>query len=142
MRNINSEKYNGPERREFIRLDYSTPLAYKVCKRQVIDKLLDGYISNISQAGLLCKIGQKVSAGDILWLSFDRATLIFCTEVEKRSLIYQNGIIGKVVRVEDKNGSYSVGVRFITREERNDTHIYPKVHFLEMQDKSAKNEED
>jgi hypothetical protein len=37
------EIYNGPERRQFVRLDYSIPLDYKVCKQETLTKLLQGY---------------------------------------------------------------------------------------------------
>ncbi|MBL7151296.1 MAG: PilZ domain-containing protein [Candidatus Omnitrophica bacterium] len=122
--------YTGPERREFTRLDYVIPLGFKVCKQETLSKLLNGYTSDISRAGLLCNVREKVKEDDILWLSFDRSTLDFCQALEKRALIYQSGVIGKVVRVEPKDDSYHVGVRFITIEEKNSTHIYPKVHFL------------
>ncbi len=125
------ESYGRSERREFMRLDYSTPLDYKICKQETLTKLLQGYTSDISQAGLLCNLKDKVSKDDILWLSFDRATLDICEELEKRALIYQNGIIGKVVRIDPKDvGDYDVGIQFVTREEKNLTHIYPKIHFL------------
>jgi hypothetical protein len=69
-------------------------------------------------------------------LSFGRATLIVCEELEKRALIYQNGVIGKVVRIEPKDfGAYDVGIQFITREEKNLTHIYPEIHFIKYDDK-------
>lgn len=124
--------YGGQERREFTRINYTEPLAYKVCSKETISKILEGYIADISQAGLLCNIRQKVSIEDILWLSFDRATLVICAEVEKRSLIYQNGIVGKVVRIEPRqDNTYDVGIRFITREEKNLTNIYPRVKFME-----------
>lgn len=128
--------YKGPERRQFVRLDYVTPLTYKVCKNKTIYKLLQGYTSNISQAGLLCNIKdkdtkEKVNKDDILWLSFDRSILSICEELDKRCLIYQSGIIAKVVRTEHKSdGSYNIGVKFITREEKNLTNIYPKIHFF------------
>lgn len=126
--------YNGPERRQFVRLDYVSPLGFKVCKKKTVSKLLQGYTADISQAGLLCNIKEKVKKDDILWLSFNRAILSICGELEKRALIYQNGIIGKVVRVKPKNrGTYDVGIRFITREEKNLTHIYPKIYFLEKE---------
>ena len=122
--------YPGPERREFVRLDYAGPLSYKVCKKTTISKLLEGYTSDISKSGLLCNIKEKVNKDDFLWLSFDRGTLNICEELERRAFIYQNGVLGKVVRIEDKNNGYDVGVKFITREEKNLTHIYPKVHFI------------
>jgi len=128
--------YKGPERRKFVRLDYVTPLAYKVCKQDTITKLLQGYTSNVSQAGLFCNMQEEVKKNDILWLSFDRDTLTICESLEKRSLIYQNGIVGKVVRIETKkDGNYSVGIKFVTREEKNLTNIYPKVYFLEKRKK-------
>ncbi len=127
-------EYEGPERRESVRQDYKSPLAYKVCKEETINKLLQGYTSDISQSGLLCNIKDKVSEDDILWLSFDRSTLNIFEEIEKRIMIYQNGIIARVVRIEPSNDeSYDVGVKFITREEKNLTNIYPRFHFVEEQ---------
>jgi c-di-GMP-binding flagellar brake protein YcgR len=126
--------YKGRERRKFVRLDYLAPLAYKVCKKSTISKILKGYTSNISQSGLLCNIRDRVKKNDIMWISFNRDMLGTCTDLETKSLIYQNGIIGKVIRTKHKrNGSYDVGIQFITREEKNLTHIYPKVYFLEKQ---------
>jgi hypothetical protein len=129
--------YRGPERRLFARFLYLKPLAYKVCKKKTISKLLQGYTANISQSGLLCKVKEKVNKGDILWLSFERSTLSFCKELEKRILIYQNGIVGRVVTIERKTkGNFNVGIQFITREEKNLTHIYPKIHFLKEHGKT------
>lgn len=141
-----SSAYTGPERREFVRLDYIAPLAYKICKKETVTKLLKGYTTDISQAGLLCNIKEKVKPEDILWLSFDRATLSICEEVEKNCLIYQNGIVGKVVRIEPKpDQTFNVGLKFIVREEKNLTHIYPKIHFLKdhpQQEAQYEEEED
>lgn len=128
---MNKLSYAGKERRKFIRLEYAMPLDCKICKKETITKLLQGYTANISENGLFCNIKEPVKKNDILWLSFDRGALGLCASLERRAMIYQNGIIGKVVRVEHKkNHTYNVGVSFITREEKNLTHIYPKVHFL------------
>src|SRR3989338_7316984 len=127
-------EYKGSERRNFMRLDYRALLAYKVCRQETINKLLQGYTADISRSGLLCNIKERVNKDDILWLSFDRGMLNIFEEIERRSLIYQNGIIGKVVRIEQRNDdTYNVGVQFITREEKNSTNIYPKFHFIEQQ---------
>ena len=108
------------ERREFTRFDYTTPLAYKVCNKETIGKLLKGYTSNISSAGLLCNVKETVNPEDVLWLSFDRGVLSVCEELERKVFIYQNGIIGKVVRVEAKGyDNYDVGIKFLTREEQD-----------------------
>lgn len=120
--------YTGEDRRNFLRLDFNTPLACKVCKKETLDKLLQGYTSDISESGLLCSVSVKVSENDILWLVFDRTTLNICAELEKKAMIYQNGIIGKVVRVEAKeNGSYDLGIQFLTRQEEV-ARIYPALY--------------
>ncbi|MCX5706166.1 MAG: PilZ domain-containing protein [Candidatus Omnitrophica bacterium] len=111
---------NLTERREFMRLNFAVPLNYKVCKKETVSKLLEGYTSNISSAGLLCNIKEIVNPDDILWLAFDRGVLNICEELEKKVLIYQNGIIGKVVRIEPcGQNNYDVGIKFLTRQERD-----------------------
>lgn len=125
--------YKGKERRDFVRLSYSVPLAFKVCKRKTVSKLLEGYTSDISQSGILCNIKDKVKKGDIIWLGFDRGTLNICEELERRAFIYQSGIVGRVARVGSKdNKTYDVGIQFIARQEDNLTHIYPKAHFIKQ----------
>jgi len=120
------------ERREYVRIKYPTLLGYKVCDKNTISKLCAGYTVDISQSGLLCNIQVKVNPDDILWLSFDRATLDFCKELEEKVLIYQNGIIGKVIRADiEETGNYSVGIKFITRQENNLGNIHSQVYFLE-----------
>jgi hypothetical protein len=132
--------YAQDERRSFVRLEYSVPLGFKICNKDTITKLCFGYSVNISQSGISCSIRQKVNPDDILWLSFDRATLDFCRELEKRALIYQNGIIGNVTRVQsEESGTYNIGIRFITIEEKNSGNIYPQVYFFER-DFKAKHE--
>lgn len=127
--------YKGLERRKFLRLDYTTPVAYKVCKKKTISSLLNGYISDVSQSGLRCKIKEKMKKGDLLWLSFDRTTLHICEDLEKKAFIYQKGIIGRVVWVKPKGKkTYEVGLQFVTRQEKNLTNIYPKIHFLKQGD--------
>jgi hypothetical protein len=111
--------YNGREKRESMRIDFCKPLAYKVCKQETLTKIFEGYTVNVSDTGLLCTIQDKVNLTDIMWLSFDKNVLTACEEIEHHSLIYQNGVIGQVVRIDDKdNGNFDVGVKFLTREER------------------------
>jgi len=111
---------NNSDRRLFSRIDFAAPLAYKVCNKDTLSKILQGYTSNISEAGMLCNIREAVNPDDILWLSFDRGILGMCEELEKRALIYQNGVIGKVVRIQSKGyDNFDVGIKFITREEKS-----------------------
>lgn len=123
--------YNGEERREFERVDCVTPLAYKICKAETVNRLCEGYTVNLSEAGLLCRIKEQLAKDDIVWLSFDRSTLTCCEQMEKRAFIYQNGVFGKVVRIEGgPEDSFDIGVQFVTREEKNLSNIYPKIHFV------------
>ncbi|MCG8431047.1 MAG: PilZ domain-containing protein [Candidatus Omnitrophica bacterium] len=123
--------YEGQERREFSRIDHASPLSFKVCKEETVSRLLEGYTANVSEAGLFCTLKQPVQMDDILWLAFDRSTLECCSGLEKRALIYQNGVIGRVVRVESVEGdAFKVGIQFITREEKNMSNIYPRIHFV------------
>jgi c-di-GMP-binding flagellar brake protein YcgR len=133
------KKYKGHERREFVRFDYVTPLAYKVCKRKTLSRLLQGYTSDISQGGLCCNMKQNVAKNNVVWLSFDRGILDICREVDSNCLIYQNGVLGKVAWTKrHTNNTYDVGVRFLTREEKNLTNIYPKSYFLSQYKKNEK----
>jgi len=128
---MTSHNYTGPERRRIERFEWAAPLAYKICKKETVSRLLDGYTVDVSSNGLRCTVKDKVNTSDILWLSFDRGQLATYQEIEKNTLIYQNGVIGQIVWVDRKDDdTYDVGIQFITRQEKNFTHIYPKVHFL------------
>jgi hypothetical protein len=108
------------ERRRFIRLSYKTPLMYKVCKQSTISKLMEGYIHNISQAGLMCNINGTIPKVGTLWLKLDMGALSLCKEIEKSCVIIQQGILGEVAWLKKiSKDSYDVGVRFITREEKS-----------------------
>jgi len=136
-------EYRDRERRKFLRQVFLKPLTYKICKRKTISKLLEGYTSNISQAGICCNIEERVHKNNILWLSFDRNTLDFCKELEEKSFIYQNGIIGKVVWIKSKkNKTYDVGLRFLTRKEKVRDLIYPLIHFYGLDYKEPEEEEE
>lgn len=129
-----TKKYNGAERRQFVRFDYITPLAYKVCKKTTLSKLLQGYTADISQGGLRCRLREKVAKNNIIWLSFDRNLLDVCRGIDRKCMVYQNGVIGKVVwATRLMNKTYDIGIRFLTREEKNLTNIYPKSYFFDLQ---------
>ncbi len=129
------ETYSDLEKREFTRLPFAKPLAYKVCKQETLSKLLQGYTVNISQAGLLCNINDKVNLEDILWLNFDKSILVICSEMERRSLIYQNGVIGKVLRIDrNENQTYDVGIKFITRVENDDPEVMSRISLLKNEE--------
>lgn len=114
-----NKKFNGAERRKFIRLSYHKPLMYKLCKRATVTKILEGYARDISNSGLRCNLNEKVAKETVLWLKLDAGAIELCREIEKDSVIIQQGILGKVVwQKKLSQSSYDTGVRFLTREEK------------------------
>jgi hypothetical protein len=111
------------ERREFFRVPVGTALKYKA----YADGQTHGTVRNISQSGVLFQTEDdppKVSS--LLWLSLDIRTLKICQEIEARALVFNNGILGKVVRVEeDLDGEqiYDVGVCFLRKDQRNSSEV-------------------
>mgnify|MGYP003394640227 CR=1 FL=1 len=109
---------NDKERREFFRLPHRTPLEFKAYG----DRKTRGASRNVSQSGILFQTEQEPpQLSSILWLSLDIRTLKICQEIETRALIMNNGILGKVVRVEEdvENGeSYDVGVVFLKKDQK------------------------
>lgn len=123
------KEHLGAERRQFIRLPYRRPLNYKVCKEDTIKKMMFGYAENISQSGLLCNIKESVPIDSVLWLALDMGALSICSEIEKNSIILQRGILGRVIRTyPKKDGSFDVGVRFLTRNETGSSDLFQRVY--------------
>ncbi len=107
------------ERREFFRVPYATTLKYKAYS----EKDANATAQNISQSGILFQTEQKPpKLSSIVWLNLDIRTLKICQEIESRALIFNNGILGKVVRVEedaDSGKSYDIGVCFLKKDQKN-----------------------
>ena len=103
-----------------MRVTCRTPLAFKVCKEEIISKLMEGYTKDVSRDGLRCTIREEVPLGCTLWLKLDRDALAMCEELERRAVILQQGILGRVVWADKSDGSdYDVGLQFITRREKS-----------------------
>ena len=113
------------EKREFFRLNFSSPLQFKSYKPE--NPQSDGTVRNVSQSGVLFKTATNPPAiSSILWMDLDIRTLKICQEIENRALVFNNGLLGKVVRVEEdvRTGiSYNVGVCFLTRDQQNSHEI-------------------
>ncbi len=124
---------NIHERREFFRLNFTTPLNYKSysgtrSKTSQISKSSARAVSqNISQSGILFQTENKPpQLSSIVWMSLDFRTLSICKEIEKRALIFNDGVLGRVVRVEeDTNDSnlYDIGVCFLKEEQKNSQEV-------------------
>lgn len=106
------------ERREFFRLPVRTSLEFKAYG----EKKSHGTARNVSQSGILFQTDQEPpQLSSILWLNLDVRTLKICQEIESRALIHNNGILGKVVRVEedaDNGNAYDVGVCFLRKDQQ------------------------
>jgi len=121
------------ERREFFRLNFSTPVrfkAYEVRNSQPQTKapvsVSIGKTRNVSQTGILFQTETKPPRlSSILWMSLDMRTLKICQEIESKALIFNDGVIGKVVRVEEapESNAYDVGVCFLRQDQRNDSQV-------------------
>ncbi len=115
--NQNAQRPPSLDRRSAMRLTCQSPISFKVCKEETISKILEGYTKDISKGGVRIVISQKVPVGCTLWLKLDRDALSLCEELEKNALILQQGIIGRVVWVDQiSDKECDIGLQFITRQ--------------------------
>ena len=121
------------ERREFFRLNFTTPIRFKTCdikqieKKSPADTALDGSTRNISQAGILFQTeNEPPQLSSILWMNLDMRTLKICQEIESKALIFNNGVLGKVVRVEEdahNDNAYDIGVCFLRKDQKDSKEV-------------------
>lgn len=116
------------DRRKFFRVNLSELLEFKALpeknETESSDKagLFPGISKNISPSGVLFETYKKnpPKLSTILWLNLDFRALNICQEIEKQALVVKNGVLGRVVRIEEnpKNDQlYDVGVCFLTRDQ-------------------------
>src|SRR3989338_6157953 len=92
------EKFEGEEKREFLRLPYEHSLKFNVCRKGLIKELQIGTTKNVSQNGMLFRAKTAPKIGAIILIETDLKTLSNCIEVED-ALVELNGrLMGKVVR--------------------------------------------
>ena len=119
------------ERRNFFRINFKTPLEFRTYgserpSRKTGDSLKPATSRNISQTGILFKIQENPpDLSSVLWMNMDIRTLHICQEIEKKAVTFNNGLLGKVVRVEEdpEDSAYDVGVCFLTQSERNSRYV-------------------
>lgn len=108
-------------RREFFRLKFSAPVRFKSYPKTSQES---GVSQNISQSGILFQTPKNPpQLSSLLWMNLDLRTLKICQEIENRALILNNGVVGKVVRVEEGQRNYDVGVCFLTQEQRDTSEV-------------------
>ena len=118
--------YTDRERREFFRLNYTQPLQYKISDSKNA-AAASASAKNISQTGILFRTEDSPpQISSLLWLNVDIRTLKICQEIESKALIFNNGVLGKVVRVEEdtKHGNtYDVGVCFLRKDQKDSREV-------------------
>ena len=124
---------SNQERREFFRLNFKTPVEFisfnpaREAAKVVKDKEVRGLTSNISQSGILFQTEtEPPKVSSLVWMTLDLRTLRICQEIEKKALVHNNGILGRVVRVEESplnRNSFDIGICFLTQEEAKDKQV-------------------
>ncbi|MBI2095025.1 MAG: PilZ domain-containing protein [Candidatus Omnitrophica bacterium] len=119
-----SEQKAIHEKREFFRLSFTTPLEFKSYKES---NSKEGTAQNVSQSGILFSTqSNPPEISSLVWLDLDLRTLRICQEIEARALVVKNGLLGRVVRVEESPAQpdgFDVGVCFLTKTQGNSREV-------------------
>lgn len=126
---------SGSERREFFRLNFTSPLEFiSFSAKQSAPKgpssaqpSSKGTSQNVSQSGVLFQTEKNPpQLSSLLWMDLDLRTLNICQEIERKALLLNHGLVGRVVRVEEDPGNnrrYDVGVCFLTQDQRDSAEV-------------------
>jgi hypothetical protein len=106
--------YKGRERRAFLRIGFEAPIRFKVLSDT--RDISPAVSKNISKTGLLFTSEDILPISSFVWMNLDINTLSICSEIEQDALVLKEGIVGKVVRVdENDNGTYDIGICFVKK---------------------------
>ncbi len=123
---IDSGKPNLQDRREYFRINFKTAVEFRVYPSKS-PQVQNGSCQNISQSGILFQTENKPpQLSSLVWMGLDIRTLSICKEIEKKALILNNGLVGKVVRVEedaDNEKLYEVGICFLTQDQKDSREV-------------------
>jgi len=128
---VDPEGKVAQERRNFFRINFKSPIQFKMVsadgeKNAHKPDASHGTSQNVSPTGILFQTETKPPAlSSIILMNMDIRTLHICQEIEKKAITFNSGLLGKVVRVEDdpEDGTYDVGVCFLTQNERNSRQV-------------------
>ncbi len=117
------------ERREFYRVAYEKQLKFREFSKGSASMAIKAVSKNISQSGILFIAGELPKISSIIWINLPMKELAICKEIEARAVTVKNGILGKVVRVEENLGrkGYSVGVCFLKKDDSTIRSIEEKI---------------
>ena len=113
---------DGEEKREFLRMDYETPLNFRVLSGDKLTAKSDVFSQNISACGLLFRTSRESSIpalSSIVWIELDQKMMNICAEIEADLIIHKSGVFGRVVRIaEGEPGkSYDIGICFLRKKD-------------------------
>ncbi|RKY42588.1 MAG: hypothetical protein DRP85_02320 [Candidatus Makaraimicrobium thalassicum] len=113
---------DGEEKREFLRMDYETPLNFRVLSGDKLTAKSDVFSRNISACGLLFRTSRESSIpalSSIVWIELDQKMMNICAEIEADLIIHKSGVFGRVVRIaEGEPGkSYDIGICFLRKKD-------------------------
>ncbi len=116
------------EKREFLRVDYETPLNFKLLAGERFMAKADIISKNISASGLLFRTTKEASIpalSSVVWIELDPRMMNICEEIEKDLVTHNNGVFGRVVRIaEGKPGeSYDIGVCFLRKSKISEEQV-------------------
>ncbi|MBU0650699.1 PilZ domain-containing protein [bacterium] len=113
------ELYEGIERREFLRLDYETPVKFTVCSDKEVFGVGDGVTKNVSASGVLFTSRETLNVGSFLSIKLDPHTFTDVVEIDDDVVHFDGKLLGKIVRVEEivVNKKYDIGVCFVKSDE-------------------------
>ena len=111
---------NVTERREFYRIAYEKPVKFKAFLESRRGRPSGAVSKNISQSGILFVSRSLPKMSSVIWINLPLSELSICKEIESRVITEKNGILGRVVRVEENPElkRYSVGVCFVKKGEK------------------------
>ncbi|MBN2453257.1 MAG: PilZ domain-containing protein [Candidatus Omnitrophica bacterium] len=114
---------NYTEKREFLRSRFDRPVDFRILVSPndpiPASNLVKGISRNLSASGILFASDHLPAISSVLALDLDYRTTNICREIEEHALIIDNKLIGKVVRIEEKDDSgYDIGVAFIKKGDR------------------------
>jgi hypothetical protein len=110
---------NPAERREFYRIAYEKPVRFREVAKGGVSGVSKAVSKNVSQSGILFISRSFPGISSIIWINLPMKELSICKEIESRALTVKNGILGRVVRVEEvpEGKSYSIGVCFVKKDD-------------------------
>ena len=111
---------NQNEKREYLRYRCDKPVNFKILASPKdsgdASKFVSGISKNLSASGILFSSAEIPEISSVLALDLDYRTTNLCREIEEHVLLVNTKLIGKVVRIEQKDdGSYDIGVAFIKK---------------------------